>query len=1157
MHSAVFIVLLLASDTTGTESPIGAVDYTTQIKPILTERCLACHGALKQESGLRLDTGAFARAGGDSGLALVPGDPDDSLLIQRVAATDLSERMPPEGKPLTPEEIELLTAWVRQNAESPADEQPEPDPRDHWAFRPVERPAIPAVDAAQPVLNPIDAFIAARHEQRGLTPLPAAEPEQLLRRVYLDLIGLPPTPDELHAWLSDPSPDAYAAIVDDLLNRPQHGERWARHWMDVWRYADWHGRRHVPDVWNSAPQVWRWRDWIVNSLNRDHGYDRMVREMLAADEVAPGDYEAAVATDYLVRNWYALNPNQWMRDNAEHTGKAFLGLMFNCAHCHDHKYDPILQDEFFGFRAFFEPIDVRQDRVVGEPEPGPFVEYQYGVLRKIERLGSVKVFDKHPEAKTWFYTGGDERNRVESRGSMPPVVPAFLPGSDIEIRPVDLPPVAYYPGLRPEIQQQEIEAAAATVKQAEADLAAAQSAAQAQSEELAQLQQRADEAEAALVAAREQAGAGALQGQQSLLLDATTGRRIINNPLANIFALESGAQIRLELLVVKDAHFNVQLAKDRQAGLTAGFVGFENGAIQAYKPGSFELFQPGAYDVAAGQSRLEMSLTLDRDADHCLLSVRSLNDDQTLVENVPVALNGWNPPANPQQAITLDARPGAVVAVDNLIVQSANAQSDGTGVFNVDFEQPLYADGQDIVGVQGWELSTYAQAGATSAITTSLDTGAVLPERQARDAAHSALAVKQLPLTIAEQKLASSQAVEAGLHARIAADRARYGIESGDADALARAAGEAERAANVAIALANLSAAKLARAQAEQLPDDNADRAKQLESTARQLSDSEASLATARSALENPEQPESYTPLSPVYPAQSTGRRRALAEWITGDDNPLTPRVAVNHIWLRHFQSALVDTVYNFGRNGAEPTHPDLINWLAAEFTDNNWSMKHLHRLIVTSAAYQRQSGYDPADQAIARNLELDPDNHSLWHMNASRMEAEVVRDSILAIAGTLDSTLGGQELENTEALTTFRRSLYYAVFPEDGGMSELGKLFDAPNPADCYRRTKTVIPQQALALTNSDLIHTQSTAVATRLASETADADDPQAAFITAAFETILTRAPTEAELTRCQDFLTAQQQAQPENHPDPTAESQASLIRVLFNHNDFVTVR
>ena len=306
-----------------------AVDYLREVKPIFAKRCFACHGALKQKAGLRLDSGELIRRGGENGPVI------DGELMTRITSTEKDERMPGEGEPLKPEQVRVIEAWLRQGARSPADEQPEPDPREHWAFKPPVRAAVSRSG------NPIDAFIAAELSRQGLTPEPLADKPALLRRVYLDLLGLPPTRAELHEFLADDSPDAYERVVDRLLNDPRHGERWARHWMDVWRYSDWYGRRLVPDVWNSAPQVWRWRDWIVRSLNAGKGYDRMVMEMLAADEIAPGDDDARVATGYLVRNWYALNPNQWMRDNVEHTAKAFLGLTFNCAHCHDHKYDPI------------------------------------------------------------------------------------------------------------------------------------------------------------------------------------------------------------------------------------------------------------------------------------------------------------------------------------------------------------------------------------------------------------------------------------------------------------------------------------------------------------------------------------------------------------------------------------------------------------------------------------------------------------------------------------------------------------------------------------------------------------------------------------------------------------------------------------------------
>ena len=459
-----------------------AVDYAKDIKPLLRDHCYSCHGALKQSNGLRLDTADLMRRGGKRGPAIIARQPEKSLLLAKVSATDPAERMPRDANALKPEQIELLRRWIAAGALAPKDEKPEPSPSDHWAFKPVVRPPVPTVEKViskevisqrlgggspsppnTPSLitnhsspNPLDAFINTRLAASKLTPLPPAEKPVLLRRVHLDLTGLPPTREELHAFLADPSPDAYERVVDRLLNSPQHGERWARHWMDVWRYSDWFGRRQVPDVWNSAPQIWRWRDWIVRSLNADHGYDRMVKEMLAADEIAPLDDEAAVATGYLVRNWYALNPNEWMRANVEHTGKAFLGLTFNCAHCHDHKYDPITQANYFSFRAFFEPLYVRQDRWPGEADPGPFQDYDYSKNRKVVRLGSVRAFDKDAAAKTWFYTGGDERNRLTNRPPALPAMPEFLGGKSLQVAPVALPASASYPGAKSFIREAEL-----------------------------------------------------------------------------------------------------------------------------------------------------------------------------------------------------------------------------------------------------------------------------------------------------------------------------------------------------------------------------------------------------------------------------------------------------------------------------------------------------------------------------------------------------------------------------------------------------------------------------------------------------------------------------------------------------------------------------
>jgi hypothetical protein len=220
---------------------------------------------------------------------------------------------------------------------------------------------VPAVKDARWARNPIDAFVAAERERRGLVPMPPAERDVLLRRLTLDLTGLPPTPGELDADVAETSPTIDETVIDRLLASPRYGERWGRHWMDVWRYSDWAG--YQQEVRNSQPHVWRWRDWIVESLNADKPYDQMVREMLAGDEIAPDDPNTVRATGYLVRNWYKFNRNVWLDDTVEHTFKAFLATTINCARCHDHRYDPISQQDFYRAKAVFEPHDVRTDPV--------------------------------------------------------------------------------------------------------------------------------------------------------------------------------------------------------------------------------------------------------------------------------------------------------------------------------------------------------------------------------------------------------------------------------------------------------------------------------------------------------------------------------------------------------------------------------------------------------------------------------------------------------------------------------------------------------------------------------------------------------------------------------------------------------------------------
>lgn len=655
--------------------------------------------------------------------------------IQAIAAEDsdgdgsanfielLAGRNPGEAadKPTADELVKTKRLTAAFDARKPYDWQP---------FKPVVRPPLPAVKNADWVQNPIDAFIAAEHELYGLKPRPRAPADVLLRRVYLDLIGVPPSPKELQALLADPSDAAYRKLVDNLLASPKYGERWARHWMDVWRYVD-GGTSGLQDGWVGAGNMWRWRDWIIDSLNNDKGYDRMVQEMLAGDELAD-DPQILAATAFLARNNNRSRDN-WLHDTVNHTSRAFLGVMMECARCHDHKYDAILHVEYYQMRAIFEPHNVRND-------PGP----EPTNSQKKDKATLTRVVDSGAGAKTYLYIRGIEQNPDKSK-ALEPGVPSFLGTEGFQVVPV-------------------------------------------------------------------------------------------------------------------------------------------------------------AFTTAAGKK----------------------------------------------------------------------------------------------IG--------------------------------------------------------------------------------------------------------------------------------------------------------------------------STGRRLALARWLTRRDNPLTARVAANHIWLRHFGKAIVATTFNFGADGQPPTNPALLDWLAAELMEPSqgdgsaWSMKHLHRLIVTSNAY-RMSSTPEAD-----NLAFDPENQFLWRMPLRRMEAEVVRDSLLAVAGTLDSAMHGPELDPKKGLEIPRRSIYFRY--SDSEFLRFLEAFDPPAVEDCYRRAESIIPQQALTLLNSDVALSQARVLARKLADNTDDSK-----FVREAFRHVLARACTAEEEKACVDFLSQQVKFYDANKArirgttqgadirhgaaEPKLRAQENLVHLLFNHHDFVTIR
>jgi len=412
------------------------------------------------------------------------------------------------------------------------------------------------------------------------------------------------------------------------------------------------------------------------------------------------------------------------------------------------------------------------------------------------------------------------------------------------------------------------------------------------------------------------------------------------------------------------------------------------------------------------------------------------------------------------------------------------------------------------------------------------------------------------------------------LEARVIAERAKYAkAVNPQAKDLALAAGKAERqaAAEIATLAVLQSEHKLAdlKSQTQAKKDDKKHKAV-VDKAEKELAAARTKLKAAQDALKKPSQ--TYTALGKQYPRTSTGRRLALARWIANKENPLTARVAVNHIWMRHFGRPLVESVFDFGTRAGEPRHRALLDWLAVELMENHWSMKHLHRLIVTSDAYRRTSADRDTDKNdAAANRKIDPDNHFLWRMNSRRLEAEAIRDSVLHVAGNLNLKMGGPEIDQKLGQSSRRRSVYFRHAYEK--QMKFLELFDGASVNECYRRSESIVPQQALALANSRLSFEQSRLLARKLAGEAAKKQGQSDVFITIAFEQVLSRKPNSRELQLCQDFLTDQatRLADKKNlttfsgkatagtkpSDDPKLRAKENLVHVLLNHNDFVTVR
>ena len=954
--------------------------------------------------------------------------------------------MPPEGEGsmLSTEQVAKLKAWLAAGAPAPANEKPEADPRAHWAYQ-----------APKSSGKTMDALLAARLDAKKLKPQPEAAPEIWLRRVYLDLIGLPPTPEQITGFLKDTSLPARQRVVDQLLGTPQYGERWARHFMDIWRYCDWYGLG--AQLRHSQKHIWHWRDWIVESLNTDKGYDQMIVQMLAADELAPEDRDNLRATGFLARSYYLFNRTTWLDETIEHTCRAFLGVTMQCVKCHDHKYDPIDQLDYYRMRAIFEPLHVRLDPWAGETD--------------FEKNGLPRVFDLHLDQATFRHVRGDEKNEDKSK-AMQPGVPPVLEFAAFQPAKIKLPPASAKPVLLPFVLDDQIKAA-------ERDIATAQKALDSARQLLAKSSPPSSKAPAVTkVSISDDFKQPAPDRWQVMKGD-------WQHSVTGVRQRETGAERRvIQLKAAPPSDFDASVSFTIRGGQKWKSVGL----IFDSADGQDSMVYMSA---VAGGSKIQFSTSKDGKSAYPAAGAvaRPITQDVRYTLDVRVRGQLLNASINGEQVLayrlTGPRRPGAMALT----------------AFDCDVEFHRFQ-------LTDLAADVVLREGGAGPVVSAADT--------------------QASLALAEKQLAAAQA-------RVPMIRAVFAAEKKFADkTLAKAAAVAESKYKLAQAEVDL-----AKAEADSKAKDAEKKIKaarealeKAKKKAESPGDSYTALPASLKAQEGPGENNNAAVQS--YPDTSTGRRLAFARWIADKRNPLTARVLVNQVWTRHFGAPLVPNGDDFGLRSPAPLHQDILDTLTVDFMANGWSMKHLHRAMVLSELYRRSSSNANADVAT---LAADPDNANYWRMNPRRMESQLVRDSLLQLAGKLDLTLGGPSLDPASSETSPRRSLYF-VQNADTEHRFLA-VFDNSNVLECYRRNESVVPQQALALTNSKLSRECADALAARL--EKLD----QRAFIDQAFLTILNRLPTEVERSASLEGFAALKQ------------QRSLFLQALLSHNDFVTLR
>lgn len=1078
--------------------------FTDKVLPILQENCFECHGPEKQKSDLRLDS--LSRMLQKS--AILPGDPESSRMVQALHYTDPDLQMPPDGK-LSDENIATIEQWVNDGNIWPgttlSKAQAEADAHlrtaianeaKFWAFRPPVKVDIPKTPNTKWATNPIDAFILQSLREQSLSPSPEADKRTLIRRLYLDVLGLPPSPKEVDAFLADTSKEAYTTLVDRVLASPHYGERWARHWLDTIGFAETHGfETNTPRV-----NAWRYRDYVINAFNQDIPYTQFIREQLVGDTMG-----ADAATGFIVSGpWdqvkspdVVLTKNQ--RDAELHnmvstTAGSFLGLTVGCAKCHDHKFDPVSQRDYFQMRAMFAGV-THGDREVRPDDYDQRLAKAKKVQKKIDALDST-LADYLPKATTNLTCIDDDGPLFTMAGA---------PSVSVIRRPLGRDTLK---SSLPDTQEKFWYWSAAVNKN--------------------HFSWNPD-----------------ANGLHHIWISWIAGRER-NEHVAYILDQDGDASTTEDQTTIAEVSQRKTAEQKDDVTNTWPWSGFYNAGIHDLKPTAKIFLRPLKDGNLINADLMALQATDSKDTQQTAPTLRpqlrtAVNTRKNEERFAPIAAKAVR--------ITVRATHSGKVCIDELEAYTAEAKSKNIALArrgatpSTSSEYPTNAKhktihlndgkhGNDFSWIPGLESDTlpwarvdFDQVYTINRVIWGRDRQEQFRDRLATDYTIEVLNEEDNWITVAS----SYDRAPFGQATPTIPQYATIGIPEKQQEKLKSLIAQRpalEKEHKTLIQFDKVYGGVFIEAEETKF----LYRGDPMQERATVNPGGIAIIgATLQLPLDTPEQ----------------DRRAALADWIASENNPFTARVMVNRIWHYHFGKGLVETPSDFGAMGVRPSHPELLDWLALSFMENDWKPKSLHRQILLSKTY-RQSSTPRADA-----LRVDASSRYLWRFPPRRMEAEPIRDSVLSMSAKLDLTMGGPGYNVFEPNDNYVR--VYAPKKEFGPaewrrmiyqykprmeQDETFGIFDCPDGGSRQpKRTISTTPLQALNMLNSPFMNQQAKLFAERLR---ADGIHEPAKQVKQAFRLAYAREATPEEIDVSVDFIKQQ--------------GLTLFCRAIYNSNEFL---